>query len=348
MVLVIGLGVPSDLLLVPHFLVPLAVAAAVAAWRNWIPRERLRPLVLPAVVGGVIAVGLRPLLDRSGLVWIGAGIPHIFAEPIGPSLRRFLADLPRLAHEETWSVVAGVVWLASTGWTALRTARADGDLRDALGRWRLLSLTIALSVPASVAATLLNGRYENLYLVRHFLPAMLLPGLFSSSAVWWRAGAEHAARGRLFAVVAGVCVLAAAASEAMMLTPASLRFPYPASVRCIDALATRIGTRSGLGDYWSAKFVRELSHKGVEVNQVDQGLARFEWITNPDWFATTDGPTRQAPQYGFVIANNLPMDRIVATFGEPAERVDCAGLQVLVYGRPGDTVLRTWLTSAGG
>lgn len=345
--LVIGLGVPSDLLLVPHFLVPLAVAVGVAAWRHWIPHDRVAPLVRPAVVGVAIAIAIRQLLDVTGVVWVGAGVSHVLVDPIGPSVQRFLADVPTLVREERWSMIVGVAWLAFTAWAALRTASADGDARDAVGRWRLLSLTIVLSMPASVAATVLNGRYEDLYLLRHFLPAMLLPGLLVSSPLWWRDGAAHAARGRVFAVVAAACVLASAAGEATMLTPASLRFPYPESVRCIDDVATRIGARSGLGDYWSAKVVRELSRKGVEVNQIDGRLARFEWMTNPDWFATTNGPTRRPPQYAFVIANNLPVDLVVATFGEPAERVDCAGLQVLVYGRPGDTVLRNWLTAGG-
>lgn len=345
MVLLIGLGALSDPVLVPQFLIPLGVATGVAAWRQWIPRERLRRLVLPAVAGVALAIAMRRLIDGSGVASIGAGISHILAAPVGPSIDRFVADVPRLLHEEAWAVVFGVVWFALTAWAALRANDEDG-------RWRFLSLTIAVSVPVSVAATVLNGRYENIYLLRQFLPAMLLPALFIGSAFWWRRGPEHAAQGRTVATVAALCVLGAAAGEATALTPSSLRLPYPASVRCVDDVAARIGVQAGLGDYWSAKLVRELSRKGVEVNQVDARLKRFDWVANPDWFATLDGPTRRPPQYGFVIANNLPVDLIVGAFGEPAERVDCAGLQVLVYGRPGDAALRDYLrsplTAAGG
>jgi hypothetical protein len=346
-VLVLGLGTLSDVLIVPHFVFPLGVAAVVAAWRGWMPRAALRRLVMPAALGVIVALGGKLLLEGSGVVSIGAGIPHILSAPIGPSVSRFVADVLRLIREEIWSVVIAACWVVLTGWAALRATHAAAD-EGPDGRWRFLSLAIAVSVPVSVATTVLNGRYENVYLLRQFLPAILLPGLFIGSALWWRRGEEHAFQGRVLTVVAGLCVLGAVASEATMLTPASLRLPYPASVHCVDDVAARIGAQAGLGDYWSAKLVRELSRGGLEVNQVDERLERFNWVTNPDWFATLDGPTRRAPPYAFVIANHLPVDSIVRSFGEPAERVDCDGLDVLVYGRPTDTALRAYLTASGG
>lgn len=314
----------SDIVILPQFLLPLGISLFVLARGQHLDTKRvfltIKVLALSFVAGLLTCQALRWL----GIFDIGAGVNHLLARSPARSVKQFIADLPLLWHHYGVVLALGTLWLATT-LVQLRRHR-----RTASGSWFLLSLVIGLSVIGSVAAAVLNGRYNDEMLIRQFVPTFLLPCLFLTSAFWTKP--ETTERRRWAGGALALITLAmgyAAFTEARSLTSASLQLPYPATVRCLDDLKDEGELTQGFGDYWSAKFARELSQRGVIVNQIGAAALTPEaWISNPKWH-----PIDSAKPYDFIIAARLDKDRIRSHYGDWLKERDCAGWSILVYDR---------------
>jgi hypothetical protein len=112
---------------------------------------------------------------------------------------------------------------------------------------------------------------------------------------------------------------------------------YPAFVRCLDENARSRNLQYGLAHYWQAKYVTVLSKNNIVLAQVTKELTPFNWLTTQDNYKHT-------PQ--FIIVDQkpptprylLPMDRILAQYGTPADTFTCENSQILVYNRDTDVV----------
>jgi hypothetical protein len=323
-----ALGLASDVVLLPWFAAPLAASLGLAAWLRVVDRGRALRIVVTLTLGAACGLAIDAAVHASGLFIIGAGINHVLARNPFSSLARFLRDVPFLARTLAPFWLAGVAWLLATVAAGVLAVRRTGSLRRVPAAWLVLSATIAFSAVISIAAAVLNGRYDDPSLIRHFLPTLLLPSLFLFSPAWLSRADGHGLEPRPLAALVTAGLLAAIFLRHRDWTPAALELPYPAYVRCIDDLAAREGLSKGLGDYWSARYVRVLSRAGVVVDQIDPAPAPFDWCNNPRWY---DEGEASVEGHRFVITEGLRREALIDRFGAPAKTAICDGREVLVY-----------------
>lgn len=112
---------------------------------------------------------------------------------------------------------------------------------------------------------------------------------------------------------------------------------YPAFIECLDRNTRFRNIRSGMTQYWRAKYITMLSKNNlhvVQVQQIGHGIFFDHWINNLNWYNA---------DFEFVITDTVLGDirsiyepAIVERFGEPADAFSCENKKVLVYNRKGD------------
>lgn len=105
--------------------------------------------------------------------------------------------------------------------------------------------------------------------------------------------------------------------------------PYPPFVSCLDSLKAKYNLRSGISDYWNAKHIRYLSHKGLIVNQVFVDFEKYSWIHNRDWY--NKDKEGKAIFYNFVIPERLDTTRIQKKIEAQKIIEQCEGKEIYIY-----------------
>ena len=108
--------------------------------------------------------------------------------------------------------------------------------------------------------------------------------------------------------------------------------------KCLDENREDAGLREGLAQYWNAKPLKYFSEKGLEINQIHEGLAPYYWLNNYRWFLKTRQGTR--PAYNFIVMDQLPRQKVLEKFGAPSRILKCESSEVFVYHPPRDKFIR--------
>ncbi|NGZ86546.1 hypothetical protein [Duganella aceris] len=265
-------------------------------------------------------------------------VAHPLRLPWGVSPAALAQNLPALAQMlgESWRESrAGTLGLAAY-YTAL-TLLLPGTL---LGRgWRIadpaaarLALFSWLSAAACLAATLVS---TNLFTVRYFIPAYVLP-LLAGPALLYLLLPERRRVWLTLALLAATvwptqAMLRPALRDVALVQPAY----YPPEVACMDQVIAHYGLRHGVASYWDAKRVGMLSRHRPQIAPYDQQLRAFHWITSEKVFRAN---------YDFALvrhAEGLDLDTLIRLNGTPAARVDCGIFEVAVF--PGGGLRRGFM-----
>ncbi len=345
-IVLLGLGMASDLLLVAYAIVPILVAAALAALRE----RAWRPALVPAsaAAGGGV-VGLLVYWVRSALGGFSQGaamaIVHshqrainLKAIPVyGGSLLGFnthlfgAAVVPiDLQHTHLLGTVLVVACLlaavVAVTVSVLRPHGATADQRD-----RFLDDTLLAAVAGPVVIFVLlatTGPPGTRYLVPSVMFACVLSGRIVARA-WERF--SHRLVTRLLGVAGVAAMLCAAAGIGFMVarTP-----PVPSADRLVTFLEDHDLTR-GVGDYWSASVCTVESDGHVAVRPVwglgDGRIGRSLYESPSSWYK---GQSFQFLVYQTPAYEGVDATSAARSWGRPEDAYAIAGYNVLVYARP--------------
>jgi hypothetical protein len=307
----------SDVLLIPHAVVP-AVLALVLLRRRLVPGQ-LRMAAGTLGLAATVGVAGMLVLAGSGVV---VDVPTWAAAPRWrpPSVVTWLRDAPIVARAHWPFALVACAWL----WGAVTTWRARRDAADrgALGGDFLMVFGV-LAVIAGATVVAVTGRYTEAGLVRLMLPAFVYPmGLLPAVFGRWPRWAVRAVW-----IVACVVYLPLMRS----FTIEDLRLPYPDDVRCVEQVVSARGLTVGLGDYWSAKYITELSRTGVRVNAFTDDLQPMSWIANAAWWVGKDG---QPLEHHFIVSNEWRPGAAGPQRLEVVARQVCGSATVEVLAQP--------------
>jgi hypothetical protein len=320
--------------------------------------ESVESLVRPRVLGTLgAALAIGGLLSRRAPRLLVAAAGSVAFAAVGAVLhfRRAVAaalpphwpadNLVLFARDMATLVAANpLLWV----WLPLALAASAGVRRRASGAVRLFATYYLIAVPVVIVEVALTwvglgkGKYAPLAVVdegtlRHMQPAFVLPPfVLAFHAVAWRE------RRRLVRPLVGVVAVVCAAAIVVRVpaTDVALELPYPEPVRCLDRLIASRGLEAGYGSYWTARHFKMLSRTDVHLESVlVPGFDLDRWVANLAWYL----PAGSYPRHSFFVPPLYQEQTILARFGEPAARVDCAGAQVFVYDRPGDVAVRNLL-----
>ncbi|GAB4206937.1 MAG: hypothetical protein OHK0022_34590 [Roseiflexaceae bacterium] len=185
-----------------------------------------------------------------------------------------------------------------------------------------------------IVASALTILYTGVVMERYLLPLLVVPTFFG-----WPLLAAAARRLPRFLnspwvsrITASAVILSCLVILAFNSVPQQVEHLadyYPDLVRCMDVQTEQRHLKSGLADYWQAKYISMLSHHGLRVVQLNTALRPWHWINNLHWYAQP---------FDFVMIDHaqLPefrLDRrlVIERFGPPDDSFSCGSSEILVY-----------------
>jgi hypothetical protein len=318
LVLLGGLAGASDALFLLYFALPAGVALLVDR------RQRLAALAAGAPLLGALLPVLLYRRYRQAPPW------QLEPGALGPTLHALARD--------AWSLLSGHATLVGLVW-GLAVAFALTN--------RLRAVFVVTMLAAVAAALSITGAYVDLSGARYLAAPIFVPLLIGALALE-AVPARLQLRASAALLLASALALAACAARTSW-APANplTRWSSPL-VSCLDAHRGELGGGWGISDYWRAKHISLLSRSGLRVVQVEPSGAPYAWVSSRVGYL---GTPAEPPGYGFIVATGLDVPALVARFGEPGRRLECAGETVLVYaGDPSfnDAVLRHFGGAAPG
>jgi len=107
---------------------------------------------------------------------------------------------------------------------------------------------------------------------------------------------------------------------------------YTSSIACLDEVARAHHLKFGLGEYFHAKQLTEISRANVWINQITYNYDIYFWMNNFYWYLNPSSH-HELTQYDFVVA--VPSDqswqKLQSTVGSPSEINVCGDLGVFIY-----------------
>jgi len=309
----------SDALFLVQAVLPLLAAALLYrhdAPQASSPRRALLLLFLPALLGMlsyklVVAHPTR-YSSRLGLSRLTDNLAEL--GKIGATL---FGERPLLAATVALVLALGMVCIGA----ALRKRPLPGLTRPL----QLLAAFATLSCAATLAVMLLSTTV--LPVARYLISALSLPLIAGVFALAHLLGQHFRYPGvALCLVFTGL--LAADAWKARAQDD-SASYYYTERIACVDRVLAAAAARHGIAQYWDAKHLQGLSRSQLTLAQYTPELEPMKWITSERFFR---------PAYDFAIIANgaagefrLPVARLIAFNGEPAQTAQCGDLTVLVY-----------------
>lgn len=344
---VLGLGMASDLLLVAYAIVPILVAAGLAALRE----RAWRPALVPAsaaVGGGLLGLLVEWVRRALGGFRLGHAVRIVHAHQMavnlkaipvyGGSLLGFNTHLLRgvvpidlqRTHVFGAALVAACL-LAAVVAVAVGVVRGPGTREVARQGDRFLDDVLLIAVIGPVVTFVLlavTGPPGARYLVASVVFASVLAGRMVARA-WERFSHELVAR--LLGVVGVAALLCAAAGMGFVVAKTS---PVPKAVRLVTFLEDHHLT-SGVGDYWAASVCTVDSDGRVVVRPVwglrDGRIGRTLYESPVSWYK---GRTFQFLVYQTPVYQKVDAASAARSWGPPQDNYTVAGYHVLVWARP--------------
>jgi len=318
-VVLMFLALASNGLFLVHWLAPLLLALAAAAWSA----KELRPvawgLAWRAALAGILVLALRLALAKAE-VFSFFSLVQVTPTPalIGSCLTRFVRQL--------WS--AGMLadywlfWLlGATGLAAAVCGLCSKGESDAVKRVALLagSLSLLFAVVAPIVMNYWIDPSCTRYLVNWLLVPMWLLTLRVCSGPAPSRWLPH------LAVATG---LAGALYAAPQIDADQLKFPHPAEAQPLNDFCRRHDFKEGLCGYWLGhRLTIEWGFAGPQLGEIGDQAFPYLWCNNTyDYFPASPndrGLARPAPQ--FIILNDLDPNRVMGFLNTKALRVAHVG-----------------------
>ena len=344
------LTILSDILIIPQFLLPLAITIFIF-YRLCFIQLRTFQVTAGLTLGAYLAaIALIKLIKFTGIFNIPT---QTYTHDMGirtsfNTLKHFIHDIGYyIINTSNLFAVLAIFLVTSIILLFKQRKYLFSSQRSREGKstyfipfliiFSFLSLTITLAalIVTGNWADLGNIRYiQTLYILPLFFLALILAVFNNRIASWLKLV--------VFSTVV-IFSLRQIIPEATTLDAANLRLPYPELTQCLDKLAANYNLQYGYSDYWNAKETTIMSRSKVRVNQLQPNLDIYDWINNPAWYVNKVGGSEQYPKYQFILTNGLSKAEIEARFGKPAVQKACPGTEVYVYNRKSDVAFRNFL-----
>lgn len=325
----------SDRIFVIWFLVPAAVAIAVAWIRGRIDPGRAALWSAANVCSAVIALVLSDLI-------VPSRTEYAVSFGRGGLLQRVL-DLGHLVKQDLASgrlqALLVMVLTALVAVQLMRRRSVVGQKLDPTASEFTLSFLIAVVPSVTAGLALLNGGVQPH--VRHYSVLFLYPLVVGSAvstagvarlqpALDPQNAAVDADRPTKRAAMAVVVAVVVAPFAAAIAEVSVDRSTVP--ITCIEAVTSASGSRRGIASYWDARPIEVFSEGRLDVASVTPLLLHDP--TNADL-------TEFSRTYDFAVTSStvpqwdLPLDGIVQRSGPPITAVGCGAFTVLDWGPSG-------------
>ena len=307
----VALGVISDPLFLPLFVVPIACALFLTNLEIADRKTSLKPALLAASLLGALAYYC---------------LRHFFYfVTLPPTDASRLSAMAQAARELSSDLLQDPLLIPAYAFGVL--ASVGALLKRPTANIKLLCTTLLLLVAASFLAPILLAFYRN-GAERYLMPGAIL------SALTGQLIAARSLQGRkVYLSFVGAAYVVAAVPflpyKAMSLSSSEL---VPPIVRCLDARLSDLSAKRGLGDYWLAKQVSYLSSVGLKVDEVRSDFAPFDHLNNLEQFLNP--ATGKGWDYDFIIMRRLDVGRATELFGKPDFSFLCGRSAIWVYRAP--------------
>jgi len=352
------LGMLSNKLIVPQFIVPLLLTASVFCFFRMV---KLRDIVTTALViaaGYAANLAVLEVLGWTAFLHVppwARTFPVADLAAIVSSWRNLADSLPSQFRETFLVWLTLPAWLIASIFVLVRYRRSMIErsicsLGDSQSSGSILFLVVLslLSVAGTVTAPILTGRYRGGYCMGYMLPLFLLPSFILAALMVFFSRKGLSALGGFGLSAVLIFGLYRIAPATASLDTGRLKLPYPGYVEWLDSLAVSRGLKYGYGSFWRSRCFTVLSRAGVRVNDVegtDTSPSYLRWMANPRWYLGKDG--QEYPKYTFIIPDYLWKEKILEKFGQPAyseSTVDGdAHFEIWVYDRPEDIAFRNYV-----
>jgi hypothetical protein len=286
---------------------------------------RLLPLLRSLAIGGASLIGMviGRLADHLLLRQTDVALTEI-----GSHVRKYLAEVPAYLLERP---VITLVCLVIPQLIAL-IAVAYWLRHRYHGRWfKLAAVDVPIAYVGAVGILAWWGAEAALLIVyvdvgsfRYLAPALFWPLIISAAVL------VHLARPHLRML----CLLQLGAVAALLCArfgPAGFVPPLLDWKHPLAACLERAQLRQGLADYWNSRSPTASSGWTIQIDQITSDGRVYFWGNNKQWYDHSFADPTRAPDYNFIVATRLDVDKLRARFGEPQSHLRCGSDDVWIY-----------------
>lgn len=335
-------GVASDKSVLSNYMVPLVLTALIAACFRKI--KFINMLLIWITAGLATAGGLRllQLLDDR----------HVFVIPQTPEylslgswslFQKELPDFFSIKMPLFWifaiAIVSGLIFIWHYRKTITRQRIAPNN-QFAFHTAFMLLITMG-SIVGTVLSVVDFGLWLDLNSLRFLMPLMLLPlvlvGLIAVNIL-------ERCRPEGGAIAGGVVLIAACAVciPGRSAAPVTSAVYYPPRLVQFDNIVRKYHLHNGFAQYWQARPLSLENKTGTLVHAITDKLLPSFWISNPRNLVTRKTAVNGYPPFDFIIPTGLNRAAVLKKFGEPAVVAPADDLEVFIYNRPQDVLVRNF------
>lgn len=294
----------SNRIFVFYFVAPIAVAVVLTRTAHAASARIIVSVVIGTLIGWLSA----------GLLNTQPSLPLAFSDVVGRSAR-FFHDMPRSVLVGT---MAPAVVLLGAAWLARRFAPQP---REA-AQWRLIVVFATAAMLGSIG--LVAGfLYEDVGSYRYLAPLIWWPVILGVALVARCCGDWPVER----AAVAVCAITAALPFWTGVATPGSLWRWRHAAVPCLMGE----GLRDGLAGYWQARPIKASSEWQLQVDPITPQGDRYLWGNDPADYTRSNFDPAAAPNYRFVVMDDLDAAAIARRMGQPERTLQCGPSTVWIF-----------------
>ena len=303
----------SDALYIVWFLIPPIIAWWGYAWRQGVPGQYRRCLLVfgAGVAGAVLSHLLLPS-PRFGAPNYGRMIrvwyDLIILSPARGDWLTFASAMLSLAMVAVGVAVVGRLWE-----------------KRPVSRLEFVLLLLAGVQIASFAAPIIAGRLQDYGELRYSLPIFIVPYIWLTIVVTDATARVGRLRLPRLVLLLPLAVVLVAAGPQSIAASEQLGTSSPLVTCLLNA-----GLTDGLSDYWHAKPLIFESNYAISIEQLAPDATILRDNYNGRWFSLkADGSGPVAPT--FVVIDGLDQTAAAARYGTPARTLNCPGSTVWVY-----------------
>lgn len=344
----------SDLWLIPQFIAPIILSILVFSALRYIRW----PLALGLSVNIALSAALGKYLIREMRKYGIFNIPRSRVKESEEYLHAYLRDLSHIVQHQPLLFALIAIFIILTlafFWSKrkelLRPNERSAETRDEDFNLRFSLFFILIASLASLAAPIALKKWGSMENIRYLLPFFALPplglgALLAHSLRAWPAKRLWIAGTMLTAVCLGF-----SSHNIKYFRRSDLALPYRESFRKMERHLAGRNMLYGYGNYWYARLLTLESRRGLQINEIHPDVYMNQWMNNPNRYFGLPGSNHgEYPAYTFILMNGIESPRVLAQFGEPAQKLrfeeNDEALEVWIYNRPQDVKFRNFCRTA--
>lgn len=317
------LGTASDTIFVGFFLMPFAIASLLVVLRYRQPDDTsLRAVpTLKATLFFLLATALACSIGWAAKYPLPMQAMRLEFQGLDVTTQRAFLDL---AHQP-WIVGLLILTLFLSIRAVLTLLKPVGSsAKTALAADRELLMLVGLGASAmSLGLAILL--FVDVGIYRYAMPFF-----------WWplAIGLGLLRRPSPWQLSAGVAAVATLATAALPLSASALPQWHTPLERCLSDNRQAWGLKAGLATYWHSRITMVSSNWALQVDQIDDTGNAYLWGNNVAAYAHDAHAPERAPEYNFIVVDEVVSRFDLETNFGPADRVEtCGAFEIWIYDR---------------